>query len=116
MRNALIKDQTEAKVPSLEEQPLAFSDLAKYLNEFDVKDIPQSFSYSSAQEQRVPLNMLNGFKQRNMMLAKQEESNELEILSKLEQPSGGQKKVRMSSYSITPQGVHLHKGEELGMF
>ena len=28
----------------------------------------------------------------------------------------GAKKYRLSSYTVSPEGVHLHKGEELGMF
>lgn len=106
-------------MPKLEEPVLEFDDLLKYLNEFDMKDIPSDFRYSSSQEQRLPLNMLNNFKHRN--ITKSDESKEIELVSKLEQPTGkagyaSEPRFRLSSYTITPQGVHLHKGEELGMF
>ena len=37
-------------------------DMLKYMNEFDVKDMPIDFAYSTIQEQKLPYNMLNGYK------------------------------------------------------
>ena len=52
--------------------------------------------------------MLNGFKLQHEKLDDSEE-----IVSKLEEPSGG---YRHQSYTVTQNGVHLSKGEEIGMF
>ena len=46
------------------QQDMSFTadDLTQYLNEFDIKDIPSNFAYSTTQEQKLAYNMLNGFK------------------------------------------------------
>ena len=93
-------------------------DLTQYLNEFDIKDIPQDWTYSVTQEQKLAYSMLNGFKLKNEK-AQDEGNQDAELVSKLETPSTGSgrgKNYRLSSYTITPNGIQLHKGEELGMF
>jgi hypothetical protein len=68
-------------VPDLEQKPLEFDDLTKYLNEFDIKDIPQNFSYSMHQEKQMGLNMLNGFKYKKTFSSTQDD--ETQLISKL---------------------------------
>jgi hypothetical protein len=38
----------KGEAPSFEEQMLEETELLKFVNEFDLKDIPQTFRYSSA--------------------------------------------------------------------
>ena len=78
------------------------------MNEFDFKDIPQDFRYSSKHEHQFTYNISNGFK---LNQAKKDSG----IESKLERPKE-MLGMNHHSYTITPEGVQLHKGEELGMF
>lgn len=97
--------------------------MSSFLNEFDFKDIPQNFRYSSAQEGRLLFNINNGFKLKGQSNATpvDKEQAEIILMSKLEEPKNMLNKLTSSrkteySYSILPNGVQLHKGEELGMF
>ena len=108
------------------QQDMSFTpdDLTQYLNEFDIRDIPSNFVYSTTQEQKLAYNMLNGFKLKAGAEPKDEGASagkeQAELASKLERPSSSSglsgRDFRLSSFTITPQGVELHKGEELGMF
>ena len=53
--------------------------------------------------------MSNGFK------LKFSQSNEKELLSKLESPLNSAIS-KLKSYTVTPTGINLSKGEEIGMF
>eukprot|EP00347_Sterkiella_histriomuscorum_P005657 403355758 len=93
--------------------------IAKYLNEFDIKDIVDiskketTFQYSVQKEGELQYNLLNGFKEKSGMVAQDQETKEL--LSKLE-ISNNNPLQTAKKYTITPNGVVLRKGEEIGMF
>ena len=38
--------------------------MVKYMNEFDIKDMPTDFEYSPSQENKLAYNMMNGYKLR----------------------------------------------------
>ena len=64
--------------------------------------------------------MLNGFKLKAAIDEEvtTEDNEHAQLASKLERPSSGLtgKDYRLSTFTVTPKGVELHKGEELGMF
>ena len=116
MRIPQLKDQATGQ---LEDISFTSDDMTPYLNEFDIKDIPHDWSYSVSQEQKLAYSMLNGFKLKTNTERSRPDAEESELVSKLETPSSGRasrQKYRLSSYTITPAGIQLHKGEELGMF
>ena len=85
--------------------------IGKYLQEWDIKDVidiknATSFTYQPTLEHKFAHNIFNGFKQ----TSKKEEQHK-ELISKLEMPGEVVRK-----YTITPQGVLLRKGEQIGMF
>ena len=59
MRIPQLKGQTGGQ---LVDSSFTLDDMTPYLNEFDIKDIPQDWSYSVSQEQKLAYSMLNGFK------------------------------------------------------
>lgn len=99
------------------------------LGEFDIKDIidigsqnarVSKFIYSAAQEHHLAYNILNGFKQKyySQHDADDEETSTTgpsqELLSKLESP--GEMYLTHKTFTVTPTGIFLRKGEEIGMF
>ena len=48
------------ETPAIEESPIG--EMTKYLNEFDYKDMPVDFRYSSLHEHQYTYNIANGFK------------------------------------------------------
>merc|ERR1712032_572939 len=95
-------------------------EIDRYLAEFDIKDIVESteaksaFAYGAPQENRLPFNVLNGFKESQLEDRGAAEQKNIELLSKLESP--GSAYTTNKTYTVTPTGVFLRKGEELGMF
>jgi hypothetical protein len=93
--------------------------IGKYLKEFDIKDIVDvskqqtTLKYDPSLENKLVHNILNGFKQAKTEVAKEAEHKEL--ISKLESPLDESGQV-FRRYTITPQGVLLRKGEQIGMF
>ena len=93
--------------------------MAKYLNEFDIKDVIDisqgntSFKYDPSLEHKLTHNILNGFRKET---AEAEQSAERkELLSKLEAPIDDSGSA-VRRFTVTPQGVLLRKGEQIGMF
>ena len=95
-------------------------EIDRYLAEFDIKDVVASedaksaFVYGAPQENRLPFNALNGFKERLPEETDQAGQKNMELLSKLESPGSAYQTNK--TYTVTPTGVFLRKGEELGMF
>ena len=92
----------------MEEEPLS---IAKYLREFDIKDLPidlaanqTSFNYEPSLENKLQHNILNGFHKpsdQGVGSLSQQEKEHKELLSKLESPvdSSGSAVKR---FTITP--------------
>ena len=76
--------------------------------------MPEAFKYSVMEESKLPYNMLNSFKGTKVG----EKGETKELISKLEEPKGLLKRGQhvTKNFTITPDGVSLSKGEELGMF
>ena len=72
-------------IDPLDDISYSSDDLLKYMNEFDIKDIPNSFTYTTSQEQKLAYNMVNAFKLNKEVDTESEQQKEL--LSKLEDPS-----------------------------
>jgi phosphatidylserine decarboxylase len=113
VRNRLDSESTNSIVTDTDEK---FS-ITKYLNEFDIKDIVDvknkqtEFNYSTDIENKVAYNLLNGFRR---SLGTEDEKEYKELLSKFE--GGDDELSSIKRYTVTPQGVLLRKGEEIGMF
>lgn len=97
----------------------------EYLAEFDIKDAvnlepgqKNDFIYTATQESSLAFNVINGFKSSigssDAGMADDSARQSRELISKLEQP--GSEFQRMKNFTITPNGVFLRKGEEVGMF
>ena len=100
----------------------------QYLYEFDIKDMVGSknakskmadFVYSAASESTLAFNVINSFKTTaessdGSTTDTDDETKSRELISKLEQP--GSQYERNKTFTVTPNGVFLRKGEEVGMF
>ena len=85
--------------------------MSSYLTEFDVKDIPYSdnlqYQYHITDEGQLVYNLQNRFD-------KEPEAEDFEILSSKFEESSSKKTLHL--YKVTDSGVHLKKGEQVGMF
>jgi Phosphatidylserine decarboxylase len=105
--------------PGTKQEEETFS-IAKYLSEFDIKDVldisdgtTTKFKYDPQLENKLAFNMLNGFRRDTSDASEKQERKEL--LSKLETPDT-ELGSSVRRYTITPSGVLLRKGETLGWF
>ena len=74
----------DQKDPLSGDSAMTSEQMVKYMNEFDIKDMPSDFEYSPAQENKLAYNMLNGYK---LKFAQDLKEDSKVIMSKLEESS-----------------------------